>query len=145
MDAHVYLVVERQNIGAGNWGELIWIFETMGTVDSKFPAWNNHSRTRLDGDAIIYESKFDTAEVSLEAFKQMLADEFGVDVGDIETVMTAADYAGIGTTIWQFNYSGQERFKVERFGTGGATWMESGDEARGYLALYRDLWEPEDL
>ena len=94
---------------------------------------------------MIYESKFDTSEVSIAAFKQLLADEFGVDVGDIETVTSSADYAGIGTTVWQFNYGGQERFKVERFGGGGATWMESGDECRGYLKLYSAEWEQPEL
>ena len=140
-----YLVVERQNIGPGNWAALRALFENMGTAGSKYPVWNNHDRERLDGDAVIYESRFDTTEVSLEAFKQMLADEFSVDVADIESVTTAADYAGIGTTVWQFNYGGQERFKVERFGDGGASWMDSGDECRGYLKLNAAEWEPPEL
>lgn len=143
--AHIYFAIERQNIGTGNWSALVALFEAMGTADSPMPAFNNHWRARLDSDAVIYESKFDTSEVSLEAFKQLLADEFGVDVGDIETVASSADYAGIGTTVWQFKYNSVDRFKVERFGAGGATWMQSGDECRGYLALNQAEWEPAEV
>lgn len=140
-NAHIYFVAERQSISIGNWSALITLFEAMGTNDSPMPAFNNHWRIRLDGDAVIYESKFDTSEVSLEAFKQLLADEFGVDVGDIESVISSADYAEIGTTVWQFKYNSVDRFKVERFGAGGATWQQSGDECRGYLAANRDEWD----
>ncbi len=148
MDAHVYFVVERYNIGDSNWAALIALFEDMGTHDSKMPAENSHWRTRLDGDAVIYESKFDTSEVSIAAFKQLLADEFGVDVADIGIDVGTAYYTQVGTTTWMFNYSGQYRFYIERFGGGGATWEQSGDECRGYLKMWQDEWElpmPEEL
>ncbi|GAF82574.1 unnamed protein product [marine sediment metagenome] len=144
-DIHTYFVVERKNIGSGNWAALVALFEAMGMQYSKFPCFNNHDRTRLDGDAVIYESKFDTEEVSIAAFKQLLADEFGVDVADIGDVQDTADYAGIGTTTWVFTYGGVDRFLIERFGGGEASWMQSGDEARGYLKLNSVEWEPEEV
>jgi hypothetical protein len=145
-DWHGYFVVERLNIGAGNWASLQALFEAMGTHDSPFPCFNNHRRARLDGDAVIYESKFDTEEVSIPAFKQLLADEFSVPVEDVLHTIGAEDYAGYGTTVWTFYYDeivpGEDRFKVERFG-GGGSWQESRAEGAGYLILYADQWEEE--
>lgn len=146
MDIHTYFVVERLNIGIGNWDALIALFEAMGTDDSPMPAYNNHWRKRLDDNAVIYESLFDSDEVSIPAFKQLLADEFGVAVEDILHTLESTDYAGYETTVWIFYYNeivpGEDRFRVERFAPGG-TWAESGDECRGYLKLYADQWESE--
>lgn len=141
---HGYFVVERGTIGGGNWDTLRVLFEAMGTHDATLPAYNNHRRTRLDEDAVIYESRFDTSEVSIAAFKQLLADEFGVDVNDIEHTIDSASYAGGSTTIWSFLYNAIERFSVGRFGAGGSTWQQSGDECRGYLAANRAEWEQDD-
>lgn len=140
-DWHGYFAVERGTIGAGNWSALQALFEAMGTSGSPFPCYNNHRRTRLDGDVVIYESQFDTEEVSIPAFKQLLADEFSVDVADIQSETGSASYAGGSTTIWSFLYSSVLRFTVERFGAGGSTWQQSGDEARGYLAANAAEWE----
>jgi len=136
--------VERGQIGVGNWDALIALFKAMGTHDNPFPCHNNHDRARLDGDAVIYESLFDPDEVSIEAFKQLLADEFAILVEDIEHTTAQDDYAGHGTTVWTFLYNAVVRLAVRRFGRGG-TWQESGDECRGYLVLYRDEWETEQL
>jgi hypothetical protein len=143
-DIHTYIVVERATIGSGNWVALRALFEAMGTHDSAFPAHNNHKRTRLDGEAVIYESAFDPAEVSLAAFKELLADEFGVDVEDIEHNTSAEDYAGYGTTVWEFLYNAVVRFTVRRFG-GGGTWAESRAEVLGYLALNGEAWESDEV
>lgn len=138
---HGYFVVERQTLGDSNWAALKAVFEAMGTAGSPFPAYNNHRRTRLDGDAVIYESQFDTSEVSIAAFKQLMADEFGVDVAEIQSNTGSTSYAGGSTTIWTFLYSDVARFVVERFGAGGSTWQQSGDECRGYLAANAAEWE----
>lgn len=139
---HGYFVVERGTIGSGNWAALRALYEAMGASGSDFPAYNNHWRERLDGDAVIYESQFDTDEVSIPAFKQLLADEFEVPVENIEHTVDADDYAGYGTTVWEFLYNSVTRFTVRRFG-GGGTWAESGAECRGYIIANMAEWEPE--
>ena len=139
---HGYFVVERQSISIENWDALIALFEAMGQHDTSFPMYNNHWRARLDGDAVIYESNFDTTEVSVEAFKQLLADEFGVDVADIEDEQSIVVYGDYETNVWQFIYpiAGQDRFKVERFGHGG-DWEVSRNECLGYLSLFHNEWD----
>jgi len=142
---HGYFLVERLNIGAGNWAALVALYEAMGSHGTDFPAHNTHWRTRLDGNAVIYESLFDPDEVSIDSFKALLADTFGVPVENILHTTEAVDYAGNGTTRWTFYYDeiivGEDRFLVERFG-GGGTWQESGDEARAYIAANAGNWIP---
>ncbi len=136
----LYFVAERLNIGIGNWTQLQALFEGMGTSDSKFPAWNNHKRTRLDGDAVLYESRFEPGEVSGAKFRQLLADEFGVDVQDIDQVITQEDYAGVGTVVWTYSYNAVERFLVRRFGPGQVTWEQSRQECLRYLKANAVAW-----
>ena len=145
-----YFCCKRLNIGIGNWTQLKGIFEGMGTQKetdepsdspvSNFPAYINHWRERLDGDAVIYESQFEPGEVSGLKFRQLLADEFGVDIQDIDQEITQDDYAGYGTTVWTYSYGVLERFIVRRFGGGPATWEQSRLETLGYLKLYAAEW-----
>lgn len=140
---HGYIVAERGIVGIGNWEHLIIVFEKMGTKDSPMPARNTHWATRLDGNAIIYESAFDPSEVSQEGFKELLATEFNVQIEDIQVIVDEASYAGGFTRVWDYHYpiGGDLRFTVRRFGGWSVGWDTSGDECRGYLALYRDEWE----
>jgi len=141
-----YFAVIRKNVGIGNWSALIALFEAMGQHDSPFPMNNNHWRTRLDGDAVIYESNFDASEVTVAEFKALLAAEFGVPVEDILDTQSSESYAGHTTQVWTFWYpdldAGHDRFRVERFGNGG-TWPVSREECVGYLIQYAAEWESE--
>jgi len=141
---HQYFVVERQNIGASNWETLVGLFEAMGTSNSPFPAFNNHWRTRLDGSAVIYESNFDSSEVSIPAFTQLLADEFAVDASAIINTAGSTKYSPSGSTrTWQFDYNAINRFEIQRFGGGGASWEQSRIETLGYLSSNSIAWEEE--
>ena len=137
---HGYFVVERNEIGINNWNALVAIFDGMGTSDSKFPAYNLQKRVRLDGNAVLYESQFDSEEVSGQAFRQLLADEFGIPVESIVWSTVEDDYAGYGTTTWLYLYNDILRFTVRRFGQ-GQEWDISRKECIGYLVLYSDLWD----
>jgi hypothetical protein len=140
-DWHGYFLVERLNIGANNWNALKALFESMGTTVNPYPAFINHWRTRLDGDAVIYESRFGRDEVSMPTFKQLLADEFGVDVDDIQTTTNYTSYSGDEmTTIWIFTYNALDRFAVHRF-AGAGTWHQSRHEAHAYLAANLEEWQ----
>lgn len=140
---HGYIVIERLTIGSGNWATLQGVFEGMDTSGHPMPARNNHWRRRLDGDAVIHEGTFAVQEMTIATFKKLLADEFGVPVGQVKHQIGEGSYAGGFTRIWTFLYNDIERFKVERFGGGGASWKQSGDECRGYLALHIADWEEE--
>lgn len=137
---HGYFVVERQNLGDGNWIDLLLTFKEMGTTGSRFPMYNNHHRVRLDGNAIIYESNFNPGEVTVAGFKQLLADEFGVAIEDIDDDRSQESYAGYTTPVWEFLYGALSRFTVRRFG-GGDDWDTSNLECLGYLSQNLNEWE----
>jgi hypothetical protein len=139
-----YFVVERGAIGAGNWASLQWLYERMGTRGSSFPMWNNHQRARLDGDAMIYEFKFEPGEVSVASFKELLANEFSIPIEDIDHTQDVVSYSGsVDTMVWEFLYNDLVRFTVRRFGRGG-TWAESKTEALAYLQDDQAAWEPKE-
>lgn len=143
-DWHGYFLVERHTVGAGNWAALLALFEAMGTTDSPYPAHNNHWRARPDGDAVIFESRFNPTEVSIPSFKQLLADEFEIDVADIAHATSHTSYSGDEqSTIWTFAYLGVDRFSVHRF-AGGGTWQQSRHEALAYLKANIGEWEGEE-
>lgn len=139
-----YICVERGVVGIGNWNALLAFFDTFGPDTAPQPAYLNHYRTRLDGDAKIYEALFDADEVSQDSFKQALADEFSIDPEDIQVVVGEESYGGGFTRRWDYRYpgaGGDIRFTVLRFGGGAGTWAESGAECRAYLETYQAQWE----
>jgi len=141
---HGYFVIEREvaHLGINNWNTLTALFLAMGTHDSPFPMYNNHHRFSLDGNSVIIESLFDPTEVTVQEFKQLLADTFGVDVADIEDVQSVVSYGDYATSVWVFNYpiGGDTRFTVRRFGQGGS-WEVSRNECLGYIAANIASWE----
>jgi hypothetical protein len=137
-----YFVVEQGAIGSGNWAALQVLYESMGSHGTPFPMYNTHWRTSLAGEAVIYESRFDPEEVSIEEFKQLLATEFGVPVEDIDHTQAVVSYSGsIDTMVWEFLYNAVVRFTVRRFGRGGS-WNESRIEGLAYIDTYGPLWKP---
>jgi pectate lyase len=131
---HGYLIVERGDIGAGNWANLRAMFAALGPATASQPAYLNHWR-EVDADTTIYEARFDASEVTQAAFKQMLADEFSVPVENIHVDTHATSHGGAFSRVWSYRYpgpAGAVRFTVHRC-AGGGSWQESGHEARAYL------------
>jgi hypothetical protein len=143
---HCYFVVERviANLNQANWDRLNSLFTKMGTIGSLFPAHNLHKRVSIDGNKVIYESMFDTGEISLVAFRQLLANEFGVSVDNIDAIMTLDHYSEAGeadTVTWDILYNSESRIVIRRFGGGVAPWEQSRLEAIGYLIQNQAEWE----
>lgn len=139
---HGYIVIERNTLGDGNWDALVAVFDNMGNLTGSFPQYCTQKRASLDGNAVIYESAFNPSEVSVDEFKQFLADEFSVDVADIEDTQSVVSYGDYDTAVWVFAYpiSGDDRFTVRRFGR-GETWGISRNECIGYLSANIEDWE----
>lgn len=143
-DWHGYVAIQRLNLGAGNWAELLAVFEQYGDLDSPYPSRRCHWRTSLDGDARIYEAAFTTDEVSIAGFKRAMATEFGVNVEDIECVPNGTTFVVNYSPYWTFKYpvGGDSRFRVGIFGGLSSTWWQSLVEVLGYLAANAEDWEP---
>jgi len=138
---HGYFGIEDINLTDNQRDTLIGVLKQLGPDAHPSPACLNHWRTRLDGDATIFEALFDESLLTVDAFKVRLAAIFGVDPGTIDDDLTIFHFGDGNTPVVVFSRSGTDYLRLALFGGVGATWMESGDECRAYLSLYRDLWD----
>jgi hypothetical protein len=144
MDQHVYFGIENLNLNDTQRGELIQALRALGPASHPQPCCLCHWRTRLDGQAAIFEALFDEDTISIDAFKQWLGVIFGISWVTIGHSITPQTFDTLPTAIVTFSRTGVDYIRVAFFGYDGTTWpswMQSGDECRAYLALYRDLWE----
>ena len=141
---HGYFGIENLALDAEQRATLVAALRALWPGSHPQPACLNHWRTRLDGDAAIFEALFDTDHLTVDAFKTRLAAVFGVDPATIDHSLTSQVFHSLPTPIATFSRAGTDYLRMALFGGLSATWLESGDEARAYLALYSDQWEPED-
>ena len=143
---HGYFAIEDINLNDAQRDTLIDVLRELGPDTHPSPACLNHWRTRLDGDAAIFEALFNEDNISIVAFKNRLGAIFGVDPDSITHAVVYPTFDSLSTAVVTFGRNGTDYLRVAFFGYNGTdwpTWEQSGDECRAYLALYADLWEGE--
>ena len=140
---HLYFGAENLNLNTIQRAALITALRALGPASDPQPARLNHWRTRLDGEAAIFEALFNENALTVAAFKSRLGNIFDVDPATIDHVAAGRSYAGGTTAVVTFSRGGTDHLRFALFGGVNTTWAESGDECRGYLAANRDEWEPE--
>jgi hypothetical protein len=143
MRKHLYLSIENVGLNTSQRATLVDALKALGPSSDPQPARLNHWRTRLDNQAAIFEAAFNESVLTINAFKARLAAIFGVDPATIDHVTVNRSFADGTTPVATFSRAGTNYLRFALFGGISATWQKSGDECRGYLALYRDEWEPE--
>ena len=138
---HGYFAIEDINLTDNQRDTLVAVLRNLGPDLHPSPACLNHWRTRLDGDAAIFEALFDEDMLTLQAFKDRLAAILSVDPATIDHSLTLYHFADGDTPVAIFSRTGTDYLRMALFGGPDATWQESGDEVRAYLALYADQWE----
>jgi len=138
---HGYIGLENLNLNASQKAALIAAIKSLGP--SCQPCHLNHWRTRLDDEAVLFEALFDNNSVGIQAFKNRLGTIFGVDPATINHTAVTQSFAGGTTPVVTFSLGGMDYIRLALFGGIGTGWWDSGDECRGYLALYRGEWENE--
>lgn len=138
---HFYLGIENLNLNASQRQALIDELKSLGPASDPQPARLCHWRTRLDGEAAIFEALFNEDNLTVAKFKQRLATIFGVDPATIDHASITRHFADGDTPVVTFSRAGTDYLRFALFGGAGAAWMQSGDECRGYLATNRDEWE----
>lgn len=136
MSWHGYILLENLSLNNTQRSLLVDGLKTLGPSSSPQPAELNHWRIRLDNDAVIFEAKFNTNNISISAIKNRLGNIFGIDPGDINHATIPGD-----DTVIAFSYLAIDRIRFTVFGTLSALWNESGDRARGYLLANITEWE----
>ena len=139
-----YFGIENLALDDTQRAQLVDALRALGPSFHGQPACLNHWRTRPDGDAALFEALFDTDHLTVDAFKTRLAAIFGIDPATIDHTATSQVFHSLSTPIVTFSRAGTDYLRLALFGGLSATWMQSGDECRAYLALYADQWEPED-
>ena len=137
---HFYMGIENINLNIVQRQVLIDELKTLGPASNPQPARLCHWRTRLDGEAAIFEALFDEDNLTIAKFKQRLGSIFSVDSSTISHSTLQKNYAGFGTPIVTFTHGGIDYLSFALFGNSGASWLQSGDECRGYLKANQEEW-----
>ena len=140
---HGYFAIEDLNLTDAQRDTLVDVLKALGPDSHPSPACLNHWRTRLDGDAAIFEALFREDMLTVDAFKQRLGAIFGVDPATIDHTLTIFHFGDGDTPVAVFSRSGVNYLRMALFGGVNATWQESGDECRAYLAANLAEWEAE--
>ena len=143
---HCYFGIENLALNNEQHDLLVQALRDLGPDNHPSPACLCHWRTRLDGQAAIFEALLSEDAISIDAFKQRLGTIFAISWVTIGHTITYPTFDHLSTATVTFSRTGTDYLRVAFFGYNGAdwpTWEQSGDEVRAYLALYRDLWEAE--
>lgn len=105
---------------------------------SNQPAIMNHWRVRLDKEAIIIEAMFKESSLTVDAFRNKLASIFNVDPSTITDALRNTQYGPLVTFTRTV-----PRLRFLLFGGVNATYKESGDAVRAFLAANKSDWETE--
>ena len=141
---HGYFAIEDINLNDTQRDTLLEVLKKLGPETHPSPACLNHWRTRLDNDAAIFEALFNEDLLSIDAMKDRLAAIFDISPATIDDDLTIFHFGDGNTPVVVFSRNGTDYIRMALFGGVGATWEESGDECRAYLALFADQWEPQE-
>jgi hypothetical protein len=139
---HVYVGLENVNLTDPQRGQMYAAVKALQVPNQNRPCFINHERLRLDNNAGIWEALFDESWLTIAAFRQYIANVFGVPVGDITNTTSSQSFGGGTTFIVTLRYQAQNRMRAALFGGANATYAQSHAEVLGYLALNKALWEP---
>jgi len=133
---HGYLGIENVGLNAAQKQLLVIELRKLGPKTHPQPAMLNHLRTRLDGDAVIFEAEFDENKITVASIKQYLADVFGIDPSTITHTTQSTQYGPMVTFS-----RGTDKLRMLLFGGIGSNWDESRLNALAYLKVDADRWE----
>lgn len=141
MRRHFYIGTDNLALTSAQWIIVMDLLMALGPGDSEqMPQLRNHWAIRQDGDAAIFEANFEDTETSVEDFKQMLADAFGVSVDSIDHVASDIQYG----RLYLFSRLAVDYFRVFIFGGPGADLKTSRQATKEYLSDNADDWEAGD-
>ena len=118
---------------------LIDALKQLGDNQSVYPNFRNHRRVRLDGDAVIFEGKFNDADWTIDSIKNKLANIFSISAAVITDSVNQTVYGPVVT----FGAGETDRLRMVAFGGLLATWEESHDAVLDYLSNNHLDWESE--
>lgn len=137
---HGYIGLESIALTAPQLATLVAALRALGPASDPSPARLNHSRVRLDGEAVIFECAFADTDLTVATLRGYLANVFGVAVAQITANTTQQTFATLPSPIVTLTYQAAQRMRVALFGGTTATHAESAIEARAYLSANAAAW-----
>jgi hypothetical protein len=134
--ARQYYGIEDLGLTAGQQQTLVDALKQLGDNQSVYPNFRNHWRVRLDGEAVIFEGRFDDSDWTVDSLKNKLANVLGIAPALISDSNQATQYGPVVT----FSWSG-DKLRLIAFGGLLATWEESHDAVLAYLAANSVEWK----
>ena len=138
---HGYIGIESLSLTGPQKATLVAALAALGPAADSSPARLNHRRTRLDGDAAIFEAAFGDTDLTVANLRQYLANVFGVAVAQVTAATTQQTFSVLPTPIVTLTYQATARLRVALFGGTAATRQQSRDECAAYLAANAAAWE----
>lgn len=129
------MLVEDLGMTGNQRQTLIAHIKTFGDNDATQPAHRNHWRQRLDNKAMIFEAKFAKNNLTIQKFKDKLAEIFSVDVATV---------GHTGTNPVTFNRGG-DKLLVQLFAGLNTDWETSRQACLAYLSDNLTDWESPEL
>ena len=114
---HGYIGIENLNLNDTQRGELIQALRSLGPSSDPQPARLCHWRTRLDGEAAIFEALFDESNLTVAKFKNRLGSIFGVDPAAIDHSIITRHFSEGNTPVVTFSYLGTDYLRFAPFGS----------------------------
>lgn len=141
-----YLGIENIALDAAQKASVVAALRKLGPKSHTSPARLMHWRTRLDGDAAIFECLFDADTITIESVKAFLATAVGVSPAVISDAVAFVTFGGQPTPVVTYSAGGTARLRVAVFAGleqdgEPTTWEQSHDAVLAYLAENRDAWE----
>ena len=140
---HGYFGIENLALNAAQRDTLIAALRRLGPASHPQPARLCHWTTRPDGQAAIFEALFSNQALTVTAWRNRLAQLFGVDPDTIGHATTLPIFDSVPTTVVTLSRSGTDYLRVALFAY-PSQWAVSGAEARAYLAANAAEWTNEE-
>ena len=130
-----YFGIENINLNVAQRELLVDALKLLGDNESPFPNFRNHRRVRLDGDAVIFEARWNKDNITVDKFKIYLGNIFSVDPATIDHATIPND-----NIVVVFSHTGTDYLRVAFFGGLDCTWEESRQATLAYLKANQELW-----
>ena len=137
-DVNLYFYVENLNLTAPQQATLVAQLQALGQRNAdNNPRMRNHWRTRLDGQAAIFEAWWDSSQLTAVAMRNRLASIFSVSQASITYATTQPVYGSLVT----YTYASVDRLRLGVFAGANASYKDSQAAALQYLADNAAGWE----
>lgn len=133
-----YFYIENLGLNTAQRDTLIAQLRSMGLLnDSPYPNERNHWRTRLDGQAAIFEAVFDADQLTATAVRNRLAGIFSVLPEAITFTTVQTEYGPAVT----YTHSSLQRLRLGIFGGLAETLLSSRAAATAFVMANLSAWE----